>query len=230
MAIVRYLAMTGAEFSGCDPLPPHIGWLACHFSPSGAGLSNIPRVLPRDSLLLVDDSLPFFDHDPELIFNQLKQAISDFGLYAIVLDFQRSHDPLLQSLTELLQKNLPCPVFAPPGYAQTGPVFLPPCPLYTPVETYLKPYQGRKILLDTTPLSTIIKVKPEKVIYQTILPQPIAKGDHWDHSLYCHYQIAIHGDCISFTLQRNNDAFDKWCAHVESLGVAAMTGLYQEWK
>ena len=230
MAIVRYLAMTGAEFWGCTQYPPHIGWLACHFSPSGAGLSNIPRVLPRDSLLLVDDSLPFSDHNPELISNQLQQATDNLGLYAIVLDFQRSHGPLLQSLTELLQRKLPCPVFAPPGYTQTGPVFLPPCPLHTPADIYLKPYQGQQILLDTTPLSTIIKVTPEKVTYQTISPQPVEKGDHWDCCLYCHYKIATHGDCISFALQRNNDAFYKWCAHVESLGVTAMIGLYQEWK
>ena len=230
MAIVRYLAMTGAEFCSCTQYPPHIGWLACHFSPSGVGLSNIPKVLPAGSLLIVDDSLPFIDHDPELICDQLQQAIGKFGLSAAVLDFQRGHNPHLQSLTALLQSKLPCPVFAPPDYVQSGAVFLPPCPLHTPVDRYLKPYQGRQILLDTTPFSEIIHVTQHRADYQAISPLPFEGNYHWDYRLYCHYEIATDGNCVSFTLQRNRESFNEWSAYVESLGVIAMIGLDQEWK
>ena len=230
MAIVRYLAMTGAEFCSCTQYPPHIGWLACHFSPSGTGLSNIPKAMPAGSLLIVDDSLPFADHDPKLICQQLQQTIQDLDIHAIVLDFQRCHEPLLQSLAELLQKELPCPVFAPPEYAKNGAIFLPPCPLHTPVDFYLKPYKNRQILLDTTPFSEIINVTQNGASYHTILPQTFDGNDHWDQRLYCHYKIAVQGHCVSFTLQRNKEAFSEWRAYVEGLGVAAMIGLYQEWK
>ena len=67
MAIACYLAMTAAEFSVCTSLPPHIGWLACHFSSSGPGLSNMPKALPPDSVLIVDDSTPFHDHRADVI-------------------------------------------------------------------------------------------------------------------------------------------------------------------
>lgn len=59
MGIPFYLAMTAAEFAVCRNLPPQVAWLACHFSSSGPGLTNIPTVLPSKSVLTIDDSQPF---------------------------------------------------------------------------------------------------------------------------------------------------------------------------
>ena len=47
MAIGRYFAMTAAEIRGCSALPAGIAWMACHFSPYGTGLSNLPPELPE---------------------------------------------------------------------------------------------------------------------------------------------------------------------------------------
>ena len=58
MAIAPFLAMTAAEMQNSSQLPPKIAWMACHFSPYGLGLSNLPKELPSDSLLMVDDITP----------------------------------------------------------------------------------------------------------------------------------------------------------------------------
>ena len=149
MAIACYLAMTGAEFSNCFNLPPHIGWLACHFSSSGQGLSNIPKVLPPDSVLILDDSTPFHDHSADVILRQLQETLSAMRSRAVILDFQREKNSEVQKLAAMLQKELSCPVAAPPEYAlKDHPVFVAPCPLSRPLEKHTAPYRGRPIWLD----------------------------------------------------------------------------------
>ena len=64
MAIAPFLAMTGAEMRNNSVLPDKIAWMACHFSPYGTGLSNLPKNLPAGSLLMVDDITPPHGHDP----------------------------------------------------------------------------------------------------------------------------------------------------------------------
>ena len=71
MTIARYLAMTGAEMAGNAVFPDYAAWMACHFSPGGKGLSNLPKGLPPGSLLILDDSTPIQDHDPERIAAEL---------------------------------------------------------------------------------------------------------------------------------------------------------------
>ena len=71
MAMEPYLAMTAGEIRGASVLPRRTGWLSCHFSPSGVGLSNLPVALPPGSLLILDDSTPMDGHDPEQIAGQL---------------------------------------------------------------------------------------------------------------------------------------------------------------
>ena len=52
MAMDVFLAMTAAEICGNRNLPANLGWMACHFSPYGTGLSNLPKQLPPSSLLI----------------------------------------------------------------------------------------------------------------------------------------------------------------------------------
>ena len=89
MALTRYLAMTAAEIEAEPALPPKIGWMACHFSPYGRGLSNIPGKLPEDSLLLVNDRTPIRGHDPVRVAEELREAIGQFRCAGVLLDFQR---------------------------------------------------------------------------------------------------------------------------------------------
>ena len=140
MAIACYLAMTAAEFSVCTDLPSRIGWLSCHFSPSGPGLSNIPKALPPDSVLILDDSMPFHNHKADVILRQLQEAVAAMKIRGVILDFQRQKHQDVATLVSILQQELPCSVPAPPEYAVSGAVFLPPCPLYRPLETHLSPF------------------------------------------------------------------------------------------
>lgn len=231
MPIVCYLAMTGAEFSVCGQFPAHIGWMACHFSPSGSGLSNIPKTLPEGSVLVIDDSFPLHNHEPDCILEQLQQAISDFKIKAVILDLQREKNSDMQALVSLLHAKLPCPVVATPAYAKERmPVFLPPCPLHIPLEKYLTPYKGRQVWLDVTPSPMELAVTSQGTTFRSIQTVSCPAKLHWDSTLFCHYGITIESDRILFTFLRDHNAFQKWLSFAESLGVTSMIGLYQEWK
>ena len=43
MVIRPFLAMTAAEIRANPDISSPIGWMACHFSPYGTGLSNLPE-------------------------------------------------------------------------------------------------------------------------------------------------------------------------------------------
>ncbi len=231
MAIACYLAMTAAEFSACDHLPAHIGWLACHFSPSGPGLSNIPKDLPANSLLILDDSAPFHNHQPEVILRQLQEAVAALQVRAVILDLQRPNDPGVQNLVSILQKQLPCSVPAPPQYSPgKSPVFLPPCPLNLPLERHLASYQGREIWLDAAPLPVQITITAQGCTSQTLPIAQLSDAAHWEPELHCNYKIVIQDDRVIFTLSRNADSFCGWLKNAEELGVTAAIGLYQELK
>ena len=226
MAIAIHLAMTAAEFSTCAQLPERVAWLACHFSSSGPGLSNIPKSLPAHSLLMVDDSTPFQNHEPEHIIRQLREAVCALEAQAVILDFQRPYDKDVQTFVCKLQKELSCPVAAPPEYAQgDSPVFLPPCPLNKPLKNHLAPYHGRSVWLDISPLPAKITVTPRGSHYEVL--QDISKLPHWEANLCCHYNIDIEAERIVFTLDRD---LERWLTEAEKLGVSTAIGLYQEFR
>jgi len=229
MAIVRYLAMTAAEFSSCEHLPANIAWLACHFSPSGRGLSNIPKTLPSHSLLIVDDSTPFENHDAGYIARQLQETVCNLNVQAVILDFQRPPALGTKQLAAILGEKLPCPVAAPPEYAQnSSAVFLPPCPLHRPLKKHIEPFRGRQIWLDTTWMPVQVTVTASGSICESLPHFPECDLPHFSPELGCAYGIEIFGDQISFTLYRNPDHAENWLQEAETLGVQAAVSLYQE--
>ena len=50
MAIKGYLAMTAAEIAAAGAPAYGLAYMACHFSPYGTGLVNLPRELPEGRL------------------------------------------------------------------------------------------------------------------------------------------------------------------------------------
>jgi len=64
MPLTTYLAMTAAEMHYAETLPEHPVWMACHFSSYATGLSNCPTFLPAGSLLMINDRIPIWNHDP----------------------------------------------------------------------------------------------------------------------------------------------------------------------
>ena len=228
MAIKGYLAMTAAEFRVFPSKHKKIAWMACHFSPYGTSLSNLPTDLPEGSLLILNDRTPICGHDPELISAQLSLLTQKFSCGGLLLDFQRPKEPETAALVSHLLQHLPCPMAVSHFYAKDldCPVFLPPVPLDTPAEEHLTPWAGREIWLDVA-LDGCALALTESGCTQTQLSETI-EGGHADDSLCCHYQIEITPTSAVFRLQRTESDLTQLLRRAEAHGITHAVGLYQE--
>ena len=75
MALPLNLAMTQSEIAAADLLSSPIAWMSCQFSPFGKGITNIPKSLPEGSMLILDDQQNCFTHSPDLVAQQLLDAV-----------------------------------------------------------------------------------------------------------------------------------------------------------
>lgn len=229
MAIERYLAMTAAEIAACEALPDMLGYMACHFSPYGTGLSNCPASLPEGAILIVNDRIPLRGHDPGQILVQLRELTEMLRCGSVLLDFERRGSGEAADLAELLAEELACPVGVSAAYAQglPCPVFLPPVPCDTPPEEYLAPWSGREIWLETGLVGMGITLTPEGACPS---PQFLFERNHpvhHDKGLHCHYQILAAG-AVRFSFHRRPEDLEALLKEAEALGVTRAIGLYQE--
>lgn len=230
MALPLYLAMTAAEMSEAAPLPPHFAYMACHFSPYGTGLSCCPKQLPEGSLLILNDRTPICGHDPHRIEAQLKEILDAHQCRGLLLDFQRPGYAEAQALATHLCEVLPCPVGVSLAYGEglDSPLFLPPAYPDTPLEAYLKPWQGREIWLEAA-LDCMEIVLTESGAAVTSLPHfDAADAVHRDEKLHCHYYLNIEESRARFTLYRTREDVEGLLEEAESLGVTLAVGLWQE--
>lgn len=228
MEIVLYMAMTAAEFRENSCRYPHIAWMACHFSPYGTGLSNLPATMPEGSVLMINDRTPVCGHDPERIAEQLKNGMQEWHCDGIVLDFQRSDDPQTKAIAEKIAA-LPFPVAVTPPYAEGLPcgVFLPPIPMTTLPETYLSPWKGREIWLDVATECRLIRVTAEgsreREEHGSDFPCP-----HTDKRLHCRYGMEAQKTHIDFHLRREKAQIESLMKEMAERGVSRFLGLYQQ--
>jgi len=230
MANEPFLAMTAAEIHEKSDLPEKIAWMACHFSPYGTGLSNLPRTLPPGSLLILDDITPIRGHDPRRILDQLLERTEALSCSGVLLDFQRAETAATASLVEVLTEGLTCPVAVSHCYAGNGsfPVFLPPVPPCEEPEGYFSLWAGREIWLELALEGMEITVT-EKGSSYTPLPFPShCKADHYEEILRCHYHCAVKEDAVKFTLHRTPEDLESLIAEAANFGVTTTVGLYQE--
>ena len=230
MAIAPFLAMTGPEICKTPSLPPRIAWMACHFSPYGLGLSNLPKDLPAGSLLMVDDITPPHGHDPQLIAEQLSGCVETLQCCAVLLDFQREGCRETQSIAKQLADALPCPTAVSDRYAHDLDciVFLPCLPPSVPLEEYLHPWKGREIWLELGTDGEMITLT-EKGAEVCPLPYPDPKKEGFaDNGLHCHYTMETNEKSAGFTLWRTKEDLVQLLEEAESLGVAEAVGLFQE--
>lgn len=229
MAINRYLAMTAAEIASCGRLPPGLGYMACHFSPSGTGLSDCPDSLPQGAMLILNDCLPVRGHDPKHVTAQLRELVETLQCGSVLLDFERQGSKEAARMAGAIAEGLPCPVGVSAQYAREleCAVFLPPVPQDTPLPEHLAPWAGREIWLEAALDSMVITLTPEgaSLTRQTFPedPSPV----HYDARLHCHYQIQV-GDSVRFAFRRRPEDLDTLLAEAEALGVRRAVGLYQE--
>jgi len=229
MKIPTYLAMTAAEFSVCPSLPPHVAWMACHFSPYGTALTNLPKKLPEDALIIVNDRTPIYGHNSEQIAKQLSDLLRRFQPHGILLDFQDRQNTQLHTLTKSLIAALPCPVCLPAAYAQEHdcPVFVAAPPVHLPLSEHLSPWKGREIWLEAAMEAEQITVT-QTGTNTVIIPYPTQDDGFSDGSLFCHYVTEATDDAIRFTLWRTKEDLDQLLEAAATFGVTRAVGLWQE--
>ena len=230
MAMRPFLAMTAAEIRKNIILPEKSAWMACHFSPYGRGLSNLPRFLPEGSLLMVDDITPLRGHDPEIITQQLIHCTESLNLQGILLDFQWPNDPEIAELVRCLSKSLPCPPAVSEAYADAAelPVFASPVPPSVPLREHLAKWEGREIWLDISTWGEDLLLSEEGCSASPISSWDLQESGFPDNTLHCHYKAELTENAARITLWRTWDDLSALLEEADSLGVKAAVGLYQE--
>lgn len=230
MAIDWILAMTAAEIRANSTLPPKIGWLGCHFSPCGTGLSNLPEALPPGSLLILDDLVPIHGHDPERIAAQLREVMGRLECECLLLDFQRPGEKDTAELAKVIVDAFPRQVCVSEPYADAldCPVFLTPVPPDVALEEHLAPWKGRKVWLDTAPDGQVITLTRSGAERAPLTRWDAPECPHYDETLHCHYRIDLSPDRAIFTLQRTKEDLQALLTAAHALGVKTAVGLYQE--
>ncbi len=230
MAIIPFLAMTATEMRKDSRLPPKVAWMACHFSPYGQGLSNLPTELPPQSMIILDDSTPLRGHDPKTISDQLSDCLNGIRISGILLDFQRPGNPETAALTKHLIRELPCPIIVSDHYAEdlSCPVFLPPVPPSVPLPEHISLWKGRDIWLEIgLPGETLTLTK--QGCKTAAVPYPdISISGFSEETLHCHYTITTNEKSASFTLWRTMDDLTQLMEEAATLGITDFIGLYQE--
>ena len=220
-----FLAVTHREMETF--CPKRTAYMACHFSPGGKGLSNLPRHLPAGSILLLDDSMPVQGHSKEAVVQQLQELACAFDLQAILLDFQRPQTEQASQMATAILQGLPCCVAVPPMYAtEHPPVFLPPPPVNKPLGTYLHPWLKQGVFLEIAPETARFTITKDgcavcSVPWEKALPQP-------DPRLHCHYRKEVSPGKVVFTITRTLDDLAALSREACDLGALGTVGLYQE--
>ncbi len=226
-----YLAMTAGEFAACPP-PPKVGWMACHFSCYGLGLSNLPPLLPEASMIILNDRTPVCGHSPEKIIQELKSLLDTQPIACILLDFQRPDNSLTKEIVQTVVAQLPCPVGVSEIYAKDVdcPVFLPPIPPDCPPETYLAPWQQREIWLEMATDGLLLSITKDGCNAQPLPPPKTQHIAFPESSLFCHYEVSVTEKAAQFTLYRTQEDITALLQHLNNLGVTQAVGLYQQFR
>ena len=223
-----FLAMTAAEFASCRALPPKIAYMACHFSPSGTGLSGLPKWLPPNSVLMLTDELPPNGHDPRKIALELKASVERLNCSAVLLDLQRPVLPEAKAIVSAAA-TLPCPVAVSAAYAEDHDcgVLLPPPPLWTTLSDHLKPWKGRTIWLEAAIEGAEVTVTKSGSNYAHCACDPLSQSFRCS-KLHIDYQLTLQSDRAIFHLRRNRRCLEELLQEARERGIQTAVGLYQQ--
>ena len=226
MAFPFYLAMTGSEYYASEEKPTHCAWMACHFSPYGTGLSNLPPGLPENSMLILNDRTPICGHDSGRILDQLLSCLDGGTISRILLDFQRPNCRQTAELVKFLSSKLPCPMGISENYAKETdcPVFLSPLAPDTPPEQFFQRWKDRQIWLDAA--NEGIRIHTDTAGSTVSAERPVPQEGSFSVALHCHYRMFPGENSADFFLWRSREDIET----LSSDSIALAVGLYQEWK
>ncbi len=230
MTIPCYLAMTAGEFSVAER-PPHLmAWMACHFSSSDNGLSNLPVNLPTGSMIIVNDQIPVSDHDPALVVRQLQELAEKFRPAYFLLDMQRPDTPLTRQMVQTIADAFSQQVGVSELYAHglSCPVFVGACPLRVTLEEHLSKWVGREIWLEAALEAETVTVDESGSRVESSVLQALGEPAFADDTLCCRYHTQLLGDRAVFTVQRDTEEITALLDIAEKLGVKLAVGLYQQ--
>lgn len=205
--------------------------MACHFSPYGLGLTDLPDALPPGSLLFCDDRIPILRHDPQLVARQLTETARDLECSAIVLDFQQPGLEAGARIVQAISERAVCPVAVASAYAQhcTGPVLLPPPKLWEPVTKVTRPWQGRELWMEWAIQAARITVTEDGAQYTPLEEPPVREtSDQMDTALLCHYRMELGEHHAAFLLWDDAETLAQKRTAAENAGITTLVGLYQQ--
>lgn len=220
-----FLAQTAAEIRQQLPKNTQKAWMACHFSPYGTGLSNLPEQLPEGSMVIVNDRTPVAGHDPQRIASQLAQLVQAGNIGHVLLDFQRPGEAQTVAIAKAIVGGLACPVGVSELYAKDlqCPVFLPPLPLHMPLADYIAPWKEREIWLELMPDCAAYTVT-ENGCTKTAC-DATGTFPHFDAQACCRYRTEVLADAVRFTLVRGAEELEQLRNRTE---ISCFVGLYQQ--
>ena len=229
MVLPLFLAMNASELTG-STLPEHCAWMACHFSSFGEGISNVPRVLPPGSMLILNDRIPCQGHSADLVAAQLSEVSMQLGCESILLDFQRPDNPETEAVVQAVLDTASCTVCVSESYGQClpCPVLLGPPPLHQPFAEYLLPWKDKEIWLEAALCQSHITITDKGAEFSPCYPGDNLEGGFYDETLCCHYHTQLEEGRILFTLFDTLESLDKKLELAHSMGVSRAVGLYQE--
>ena len=227
MVLPLYLAMTAAETYAAEKLPEHPAWMACHFSSYSTGLSNLPKEIPPDSMLILNDRIPVWNHDPKQIQDQLSERIDSLSVNAILLDFQRPNQPQAKKIAEHLCQTLSCPVGVSELYAAelNCPVFVSAAPPHLSLQAHLCPWKSREIWLEAALQACCYRVDAQGCTQTDCSP---THTEFYDDSLHCGYSYHVTETVAEFVLVRQHPHLLRYLEQAQQMGVTKAIGLYQE--
>lgn len=227
MANPMYLAMTAAEYLSCGSTPENLAWMACHFSPYGRGISNIPKALPEGSILMLNDRIEPTIHDASLVALELEEAARKHRCSAVILDFQRPGSDVTAYITKTVLASFHyCPTVVSHHYAQgldCG-VLLSLPPMRCELASYLEEWMDREIWLDVYDQWEQITIGANETLSSKTRPRVIPALSLEDFRSSCRYSIDIADDAATFTLHRGITELNK--LEIPNLN---FIGLWQEY-
>ena len=231
MAIPLYLAKNPWEFAQKNSCNENSAWMACRFSPSGAGLNHVPEQLPKNTLLILDDMIPPQGHSINQVKTTLSHIAEKFSCPGILLDFQRPNNPeSCEMIRSIL--TLSCPVIVSHIYAAdlNCPIFLPPIPPWMIPEEYIKPWQNRNIWLEVAIQTQTLTITDNGCRISECIYGESRDLPFHSENLCCHYGIDLSEKQALFTLNRNKSHISALLNRLEQFGVKGCVGLYEDFK